>query len=231
MKCLLKNMAYWSFVVVQLLSCVQLIETPWTAAHQASLSITNSQILFKLISVELVITSNHLIPCHPLFLLPSIFLASGSFPMNQFFASGGKILELQLQYQSFQWIFRLISFRIHWFDLLAVQGTLKSLLQQYNSKPSILQCSAFFMVQLLHPYMTTGKAIALTMWIFVNKVVSLPLNMLPRFVIIFLPGSKCLNFVVTVMVCSDFGAFPVLRPLLCFPVCCHWVHHFHSTIF
>ena len=143
MKCLLKNMAYWSFVVVQLLSCVQLIETPWTAAHQASLSITNSQILFKLISVELVITSNHLILCHPLFLLPSIFLASGSFPMNQFFASGGKILELQLQYQSFQWIFRLISFRIHWFDLLAVQGTLKSLLQQYNSKPSILQCSAF----------------------------------------------------------------------------------------
>ena len=214
-------MAYWSVVViVQLLRCVWLIEISWTAACQASLSITNSQILLKLMSIKSVIPSNRLILCHPLFLLPSIFPASESFPVKQLFASGGKILELQFQYQSFQWIFRLISFRIYWFDLLAVQGTLKSLLQHHCSKASILQRSAFFMVHLLKPYMTSGKAIDLTIWICVNKVMSLLFNILPRFVIIFLPRSKCL----LVSWLQSWSAeilelFSVLRPLLCFPTC------------
>ena len=103
-----------------------------------------------------------------------------------------KVLELQLQHQSFQWIFRTDSFRMDWFDLLAVQGTLKSLLQYHSSKASILQCSAFFMVQFSHPYMTTRKTIALTRWTFVGKVTSLIFSTLSRFVIAFLPRSKCL---------------------------------------
>ena len=160
-------MAYWSVVIVQLLRCVWLIEISRTAARQASLSITNSQILLKLMSIKSVIPSNRLILCHPLFLLPSIFPASESFPVNQLFASGGKILELQFQYQSFQWIFRLISFRIYWFDLLAVQGTLKSLLQHHCSKASILQCSAFFMVQLSH--LCVCASLLSCVWLFVTS--------------------------------------------------------------
>ena len=101
---------------------------------------------------------------------------------------------------------RLISFRMDWMDLLAVQGTLKSLLQHHSSKASILQCSAFFTVQLSHPYMTTGKIIALTRWTLVSKVMSLLLNMLSRLVITFLPRSKHLNFMAAVTICSDFGA-------------------------
>ena len=101
-------------------------------------------------------------------------------------------MELQLQHESFQWIFGLISFRIDWLDLLAVQGTLKSLLQHHNLKASILQHSAFFMVKLSHPYMTTGKTVALTIWTFAGKAISLLFNTLPRFVIAFLPRSKCL---------------------------------------
>ena len=103
-----------------------------------------------------------------------------------------KILEFQLQHQSFQWIFGLISFRMDWLDLLAVPGTLKSLLQNHNSKASILQHSAFFIVQISYPYMTTGKIIALTRWTFVDKVMSLLFNMLSKLVITFLPRSKCL---------------------------------------
>ena len=103
-----------------------------------------------------------------------------------------KVLELQLQYQSFQWLFGLISFRMHWLDLLAVQGTLKSLLQHHSSKASILQCSAFFRVQLSHPYMTTRKIIALIIHIFVAKVMSLLFNTLSKLVKTFLPRSKCL---------------------------------------
>ena len=103
-----------------------------------------------------------------------------------------KVLQFQLQHQSFQWIFRIVSFRMNWLDLLAVQGTLKSLLQCHSSKASILWCSAFFIVQLSHPYMTTGKTIALTRWTFVGKVISLLFNMLSRLVITFLPGSNCL---------------------------------------
>ena len=117
------------------------------------------------------------------------FPASVSCPVSQFFASGAKVLEFQHQHQSFQWIFRTDFLRIYWFDLLAVQGTLKSLLQHRSLKASILQCSAFFIVQLSHPYMTPGKTIALT---FVGKVLSLLFNMLSRLVIAFLPRSKSL---------------------------------------
>ena len=143
-------------------------------------------------SIEWVMPSNHLILCRPLLLLPSIFWASGSFLMSQFFESVAKVLELQLQHQFFQWILYsgLISFRIDWFDLLVVQETLKSLLQHHSSKASILRRSTFFIVQLSHPYVTTGKTIALTRWTFVGKVKSLLFNMLSRLVIAFLPRSK-----------------------------------------
>ena len=117
------------------------------------------------------------------------FPASGSFPMNQFFASGGQSIRVSVQHQSSNEYPGLISL-MDWLDLLAVQGTLKSLLQHHSSKASILQCSAFFIAQLLHPYMTTGKAISLTRWIFVDKVMSLLFNMLSRLVIIFFPRSK-----------------------------------------
>ena len=114
----------------------------------------------------------------------------------------------------------LISFRMDWLDLLAVQGTLKSLLQHHSSKASILQCSAFFIVQLSHLYMTTGKTIALTRWTFVNKVMSLLFNRLSRLVITFLPKSKCLNFMGAVTICSDFGAQKnkVSHCFHCFPI-------------
>ena len=171
---------------VQLLSCVQLFATPWTAAHQASLS--NSQSLLKLTSIELVMPSNHLIPCRPL-LLPSTFLSIRVF-------SNESVLHIRWpKYCSFSFNISpsneysgLISFRMDWLDLLAVQGTLKSLLQHHSSKPSILQCSAFFIVQLSHPYMTTRKTIARQT--FVGKVMSLLFNMLSRLLIIFLPRSK-----------------------------------------
>ena len=139
--------------------------TPWTAAHQASLSIANSQSLPKLMSTESVMPSNYLILCLPLLLLPSIF------PSIRVFSNESalrfrwpKYWEFQLQYQFFQWTPRTVSFKMDWLDLLAVQGTLKSLLQHHSSKASILQLSAFFIVQLSHPYMTTGKTIALTRW-------------------------------------------------------------------
>ena len=174
-------------------SCVQLFATPWTAACQTSLSIINSWSLLKLMSITLVMPSNHLILCHPLLLLPS------SFPSIKVFSSESVLHIRWPKYWSFSFSSSpsneysgLISFRIDWLDLLAVQGTLKSLLQQHSSKASILQCSAFFIVQLSHPYMTTGKTIALTRWTFVGKVMSLLYNMLSRLVIAFLPKSKCL---------------------------------------
>ena len=120
------------------------------------------------------------------------FLASGSYPMSQLFISVAKILEFQLQHQSFQWIFRTDFFRITWFDLLAVQGTLKCLLQCHSSKASVLWHSTFFMVQHSHPSMTNVKTIVLTRWTFVGKIMSLLFNMLSRSVITFLPRSKCL---------------------------------------
>ena len=173
--------------------------TPWTTARQASLSITNSQSLLKLMFIELVMPSSHLIPCHPLLLPPSIF------PSIRVFSNESAFRIRWPKYWRFSFSISpsneysgLISFRMDWLDLLADQGTLKSLLQHHSSKASILQCSAFFIVQLSHPYMTTGKIIALTRRTFVGKVMSLLFNMLSRLVITFLSRSKCLNFVAAV---------------------------------
>ena len=172
-----------------MLSHVQHFATPWTVALQASLSITNSWSLLKLMSLVLVMPSNHLIFCHPLLLLPSIF------PSIRVLSNESVLHIRWPKYWSFS-ISRsneysgMISFRMDWLDLLAVQGTLKSLLQHHSSRASILQPSAFFMVQLSHPYMTTGKTIALTKRTFVGKVMSLLFNMLFRLVTAFLPRSK-----------------------------------------
>ena len=179
------------FSSVQLLSRVQLFATPWTAARQASLSITNSQSLLKLMSIESVMPSNHLILCHPLLLLPSIFPSIRVFSNESVFCiRWPKYWSISIR-PSNEYL-RLLSFRMDWLDLLAVQGTLKSLLQHHSSKASILLCSAFFIVHLSHPYMTTRKIIALTRQTFVGKVMSLLFNMRSRLVITFLPRSKCL---------------------------------------
>ena len=164
--------------------------TPWAAAHQASLSTTNSWSLPKLMSIELGIPSNHLILCHPLLLPPTIF------PSIRVFSNESA---LHIRWQKY-WSFSLnispsnkhpglIAFRMDWLDLLAVQGTLKSL-QHHSSKASILQRSAFFIVQLSHTYMATGKTTALTRKTFVDKAMSLLFNMLSMVVITFLPRSK-----------------------------------------
>ena len=178
------------FSSVQLLSHVQLFVIPWTAACQASLSITNSWSLLKLMSIELVMPSNYFILCRPL-LLPSIF------PRITVFSNESVLCIRWPKYWSISFSISpskeysgLISFRIDRFDHLAVQGTLKCLLQHHSSKASILQCSTFFMVQLSHPYMTTGKTIALTRQTFVGKVMSLLFNMLSRLVIGSLPRNK-----------------------------------------
>ena len=146
-----------------MLSCVRLCATPWTAAPQASLFITNSQSLPKLLSTESVMPSNHLILCHPLLLLPSIF------PSIRVFSNESALRIRWPKYWSFSFNISpsnehpgLISFRMDWLDLLAVQGALKSLLPHHRSKPSILRHSAFFPVQLSHPYMTPGKTKGLT---------------------------------------------------------------------
>ena len=172
-------------------SHARLFATPWTSAHQGSLSITNTWSLLKLISTESVMPSNSLIFCCPLFLPPSIF------PSISLFSNESVLCIRRPKNWSFSFNISpskeysgLISFRMDWLDLLAVQGTLKSLLQHHSSKASILQCSAFFIVQLSHPYMTPGKTIALTRWTIVGKVRSLLFNMLSRLVITFLPRSK-----------------------------------------
>ena len=149
------------FSSVQPLSRVRLFATPWTASHQASLSITNSRSLLKLMSIKSVMPSNHLILYCPLLLPPSIFPSIRSFPMSQFFTSDGQNIGVSFSVSPSNQHLGLISFRMDWFDLLAVQGTLKSLLQHHSSKASILQHSAFFIVQLSHPYMTIGKTVAL----------------------------------------------------------------------
>jgi len=179
------------FSPVQSLSRVRPFATPWTTAHQASLSITNSWSLLKLMSIESVMPSNHLILCHPLLLPPSVF------PIIRVFSNKSVLHMRWPQYWSFSFSISpsneylgLISFRMDWLDLLAVQGTLKSLLQHHSSKASILWHSAFFIVQLSHPYMTTGKTIALLRRTFIGKVISLLFNMLSRLVITFLPRSK-----------------------------------------
>ena len=158
---------------------------------QTSLSFTMSQSLLKLMPIESVMPANHLILCLPLLLLPSIFLSIRVF-------SNESTLHIRWpKYCSFSFIIspsneysRSMSFRIDWYDLLGVQGTLKSLLQHHSSKASVLQCSAFFMVQLSHPYVITGKTTALTIWTFVDKVMPLLSNTLSRLVIVFLPRTK-----------------------------------------
>ena len=165
--------------------------------------------------------SNHVILCHPLLFLPSVFPSIRVFSNELTLRfSWPRVLELHLQHESFSEYSRLISFRIDWFDLLAVQVTLGSLLQHHSSKASILWCSVAFMVLLSHPYMTTGKTITLTDWTFVGKVMSLLFNTLFRFVIAFLPRSKCLNFMAAVTICSDFGAQEneVCHCFHCFPI-------------
>ena len=162
------------FSSVQSLSCVQLFATPWTRMHQASLSITSSWSPPKPISIESVMPSNLLILCHPFLLLPSIFPSIRVFPNE---------LSLCIRWPKY-WSFSfsiipsnehpgLVSFRMNWLDLLAFQGAPKSLLQHHSSKASILRHSTFFIVQLSHPYVTTGKTIALTRWTFVGKLMSL----------------------------------------------------------
>ena len=172
-------------------SCVQLFATPWTAACQASLSITNFRSLLRLMSIESVMPSNHLILCCPLLLLASVF------PSIRVFSNESVLCIRWPKYWSFSFSISpsseysgLISLTIDWLDLLAVQGTLKSLFQHHSSKASILWRSAFFIVQLSHPYMTTGKTIALTRRTFVGKVMPLLFNMLSRLVVTFLPSSK-----------------------------------------
>ena len=184
---------YNQFSSVQSLSRVRLLATPWITARQASLSITNSRSLPKLMSIELVMPSSHLILYRPLLLLSPIP------PSIRVFTNESTLRMRWPKYWSFSFSISpsnehpgLISFRMAWLDLLAVQGTLKSLLQHHSSKAPILWCSAFFTVQLSHPYMTTGKTIVLTRWTFVGKVMSLLLNMLSRLVITFLPRSECL---------------------------------------
>ena len=168
-------MKWWDWMpwsLIQSLSCVWLFATPQTAAHQASLSITNSQSLLKCMSIESVMPSNHLILCCPLVLQSSIF------PSIRVFSNESVLHFRWPKYWSFSMILSneysgLISFRMDWLDLLEVQGSLKSLLQHHSSKASILRRSAFFMVQLSHPYVTAGKTIALTRWTFVGKVMPL----------------------------------------------------------
>ena len=165
--------------------------TPWIAARQASLSITDSQSSLRFMSIESVMPSSHLILCRPLLLLPPIP------PSIRVFSNESTLYMRWPKYWSFSFSISpskehpgLISFRMDWLDLLAVQGILKSLLQHQSSKVSILWRSAFFTVQLWHPYMTAGKTIALTRWTSVGKVMSLLFNMLSRLIMAFFPRSK-----------------------------------------
>ena len=183
---------------VQSLSCVQLFVTPWTAARQATLFITNFQSLLKLTSIMLVMPSNHLILCRPRLLLPSIF------PSIRVFSKESVLRIRWPKYWNFSFSISpsneysgLISFRMDWLYLFAVQGNLKSLLQRHSSKASVLWCSAFFTVQLSHPYMTTGKTIALTRQTLLSKVMSLLFSSKEQ---------AFLNFMAAVTNCSDFGA-------------------------
>ena len=183
-------------------SCPTLCD-PWTSAHQASLSITNFQSLLKLMSIKLVMTSNHLILCHPLLFPPSVF-------SNLKVLSSESVLRIRWpKYWSFSIspsneYTGLKTCRMDLLDLLAVQGTLKSLLQHRNSKASILWHSAFLVVQVSYPYMTTGNTIALSRSTFGSKVMFLLFHMLSWLVIALLPRSKCLNFMATATICSDF---------------------------
>ena len=214
---------------LQFSSVTQLCPTlcdPMDCSSQASLSITNSQSLLKLMSIESVMPSNHLILCCPLLLPPSIF------PSIRVFSNESVLCFRWPKYWSFSFsnspskeYSELISFRMGWLDVLAVQGTLKSLLQHHSSKISILRGSAFLMVQLFHPYMTTGKSLEKTRQTFVGKLMSLLFNMLSRLVITFLPRSKRL-----LMSWLQSTSSVILEPkkikschgFHCFPICLPW---------
>ena len=185
-KCWILLYLFLNFEIFEVLT-----STLWITACQASLPITNSRSSLKLMSIELVMPSSHLILCHPLLLLPPIP------PSIRVFSSESTLCMRCPKYWSFSFSISpsseypgLISFRMDWLDLLAVQGTLKSLLQHHSSKASVLRCSAFFIVQLSHLYMTIGKTIALSRWTFVGKAMSLLFNTLSRFVMASLPRSK-----------------------------------------
>ena len=218
--------SYGQLSSVQSLSRVQLFATPWIAACQASLSITNSRSLLRLMSINSVMPSSHLILCRPFLLLPPIP------PSIRVFSNESTLCIRWPKYWSFSFGMSPsnehpgpISFRMDWLDLLAVQGTLKSLLQHHSSKASILRHSAFFKVQLSHPYMTTGKTTVFARGTFVGKVMSLLVNMLSRLVITFLPRSKCLNFMAAITICSDFWApspKKVWHCFHCFPIYLPW---------
>ena len=197
---------------------------PWNVAPQTSLPITNSQRLFKLMSIESVMSFNHFILCHPLLLPPS------TFPSIRVFSNESALPIKWPKYWSFSFIIcpsneysGLITFRMDWLDLLAVQGTLNSLLQHHSSKASILWCSAFFIVQLLYLYMTTGKTIALTRQTFVGKVMSLLFNMLFKLVITFLPRYLLISWLHS-SYAVIFGApkNEVCHYFHCFPICLLW---------
>ena len=199
------------FSSVQSLSCVRLPATPWIAARQASLFITIPQSSLRLTSIKSMIPSSHVILSRPLLLLPqtppSIRLFTYESALRMRWPKNWSFSFSIIPYKE---ISGLISFRMDWLDLLAVQGTLKSLLQHHksiksikSSKASVLWRSAFFIVQLSHPYMTTGKTIALTRWTFVGKVMSLLLNMLSKLVLTFLPRSKRLNFMAAVTIWGE----------------------------
>ena len=196
------------WVVLQSLSRVPLFVTSWTAARQASLSFTVSQSLLKLMSTELMMPSNYLVLCNPLLLLPSIL------PNIRVFSNESVHLSRWPNDWSFSFSISpskaysvLIATRSDWFDLLAVEGMPKSLLQHHSSRTTIIWHTAFFMLQLLYPYMITGKAIVLTRQTFVDKVIPLLFNMLSRFFTAFLPKSKhFFNVMAAVTIHSDFGA-------------------------
>ena len=232
------------FSSVQSLSRVRLLATLWIAARQASLSITNSRSSLRLMPIKSVMPSSHLILCRPLLLLPPI-------PPNiKVFSNESTHRMRWPKYQSFSFsiipskeIPGLISFRMDWLDLLAVQGTLKNLLQHHSSKASIIWHSAFFTVQLSHPYMTTGKTIALTRRTFVGKVMSPLLNMLSRLVITFLPRSKRLLSAVILeppknKFWHSFHCVPIYFPwrlrdlgsLLVENVSYSWIQHFNKCL-
>ena len=182
-----------TFSSVQSLSHVRLFVTPWIAARQASLSITVSRSSLRFTSIESVMPSSILSSVIPFSSCPQSLLTSESFPMSQLCMRWPKYWSFSFSIIPSKKIPGLISPKLDWLDLLTVQGTLRSLLQHHSSKTSILWHSAFFTVQLSHPYMTTGKTIPLTRWTFVDKVMSLFFNMLSRLVITFLPRSKCLS--------------------------------------
>ena len=212
-------------------SRICLFATPWTAARQASLSITNSRSLLKLKSIESVMPSNHLILCHPL-LSPSIFSSI------TVFSNEWAIHIRWPNYWSFSFNISpsneqsgLISFRMDWLDLLVVQGSLKSLLQHHSSKASILQCSNFFIVQLSQPHMTTGKTIALTRWTFFGKGMSLLFNMLSMLVIAFLPRSKRLLISWLQSPSAVILEPRKIKSTTVYPSICHEVMGLHAMIF